>query len=602
MKTKIQTLWIGIIPVVLIALILSVSFQSCQKNEFTRENVILKNAPIPFENPTLYWGLKKFTRETAKPVTETLTISGADLGYFQGCLRLKIKNGNGGMNLVDNALIKIDGETIVSPGDFETDPSLISREICGMSGDFKLEIQLRGEPGGYLEVWIEGTLKPNWMKDQRDGLFYKTVKIGDQIWMAENLKATKLNNGENIPFVTGNAAWVSLTTPGYCWYNNDEAGNKNTYGALYNWYAVNTGKLCPEGWHVPRYLEWKLLEDYLIANEYNYDGSTTGNKIAKSLASTTKWSTLSTDGAPGNNPAANNRSGFTALPGGLRYDNFIMLEGSCEFWSGSENDDNYASGFQIFASSVSSYLQYAEYKYSGFSVRCVRYPDSYLSVVTAPAESIQDISVILGGDAIGGATVFEKGVCYSTMHDPTVGDSKKAAGSGTGYFKVNITGLTPITTYYARAYAVGSPGTIYGNEISFTTAMWKNKYDGIYMMKGYIMRPGDTGGLQGWFKNHQKELATVGPTSVAMSPNQLWADGITGVGAIGQWTFNVIESGTPPYKITVTDPVAANWLMDPTYPNRYDPATKTFYFKVNWGTAIPYIRGCTDTLVYVRSR
>jgi len=126
----------------------------------------------------------------------------------------------------------------------------------------------------------------------------------------------------------------------------------------------------------------------------------------------------------------------------------------------------------------------------------------------------------------------------------------------------------------------------------------KNKYDGKYKMKGFIMRPGDTGGLEGFFSGFDHKLSTSGATSCTLSPNQMWANG-GGVGGIGTWTITVIETGTPPYKITVNDPVAVSWLMDPTYPNRYDPATKTFYFKVNWGAAVPYNRGCTDTLVYV---
>jgi len=96
-----------------------------------------------------------------------------------------------------------------------------------------------------------------------DGNYYKTIQIGSQIWMAENLKTTRYNDGSNIPLVTDNTAWSNLTTPGYCWYNNDAATYKNVYGALYNWYAVNTGKLCPSGWHVPSEYEWTLLVNYL---------------------------------------------------------------------------------------------------------------------------------------------------------------------------------------------------------------------------------------------------------------------------------------------------------------------------------------------------
>ena len=83
-----------------------------------------------------------------------------------------------------------------------------------------------------------------------EGNSYKTIIVGDQEWMAENLKTTKYNDGTSIPLVNALTPWFDLSTPAYCWYNND-IGNKTTYGALYNWYAVNSSKLSPAGWHVP---------------------------------------------------------------------------------------------------------------------------------------------------------------------------------------------------------------------------------------------------------------------------------------------------------------------------------------------------------------
>ena len=96
-----------------------------------------------------------------------------------------------------------------------------------------------------------------------NGNVYHTVMIGNQVWMVENLKTTKYKDGTAIPNVTDNNAWSALSTPAYCWYNNDAATYKSTYGALYNWYAVNTGKLAPAGWHVATDAEWtKLAENY----------------------------------------------------------------------------------------------------------------------------------------------------------------------------------------------------------------------------------------------------------------------------------------------------------------------------------------------------
>jgi len=105
-----------------------------------------------------------------------------------------------------------------------------------------------------------------------DGNYYTTVTIGTQVWMVENLKTTKYNDGTGIPLVTDNTVWCNLSTPGYCWYNNDETTYKNPYGALYNWHTVHTGKLCPSGWHVPTDSEWITLTSY-------FGGMNTADKL-----------------------------------------------------------------------------------------------------------------------------------------------------------------------------------------------------------------------------------------------------------------------------------------------------------------------------------
>lgn len=163
-----------------------------------------------------------------------------------------------------------------------------------------------------------------------DGNTYNTVKIGTQLWMAENLRATKYNDGTPIPNVQGNSEWGSLTTGGYSDYDNITS-NSAIYGRLYNWYVVdnnagtsnqsNGGKnVCPTGWHVPSNGEWTILENFLIANGYNFDGISTGNNIAKSLASKTLWLASNEVGTAGNPdyPSYRNKSGFTAVPAGGR--------------------------------------------------------------------------------------------------------------------------------------------------------------------------------------------------------------------------------------------------------------------------------------------
>jgi uncharacterized protein (TIGR02145 family) len=208
-----------------------------------------------------------------------------------------------------------------------------------------------------------------------DNNYYPVVQINTQLWMAENLKTTKYRDGTAIPVVTDNTAWTYLRTPGYCWYSNNEASYKNTYGALYNWYTVNTGNLCPVGWHAPTNAELTRLENYLIADGFNYDGSTTGNKIAKALASTTLWTSSTTPGTVGNPdyPSKRNATAFTAVPGGNRDDSGLFSNIGYDgfWWSASGYDASFAWYSNLLCNS-SSVSHNFFLKMLGFSVRCVR--------------------------------------------------------------------------------------------------------------------------------------------------------------------------------------------------------------------------------------
>jgi uncharacterized protein (TIGR02145 family) len=195
-----------------------------------------------------------------------------------------------------------------------------------------------------------------------DGNIYHIVTIGTQVWMVENLKTTKMNDGTAIPLVTDGTAWSILTTPGYCWYKNDPATYKTPYGALYNWYAVNTGKLCPTGWHVPTDAEWTRLTTYL-------GGETVAGGKMKSTGTigggTGLWQNPNT--------GATNESGFTGVPAGcLNIDGtFIGIGYSSYCWSSSDYDIG-SAWLRYLDANNSNVLKVGVSKSNGFSVRCLR--------------------------------------------------------------------------------------------------------------------------------------------------------------------------------------------------------------------------------------
>jgi uncharacterized protein (TIGR02145 family) len=207
-----------------------------------------------------------------------------------------------------------------------------------------------------------------------EGNVYQTVKIGSQVWMSENLRSTKYNDCSAIPLVTDNAAWYYRTTPGYCYYNNmTNADSIRKFGVLYNWYTIDTKKLAISGWHVPTDAEWDTLLNYMIAHKYNWDGTTTGNKIAKSLASSTDWVSDTTHGTIGNDLTLNNRSGFSALPGGSRLDydgTFVGIGKYGYWWSAGDQWGAWYRGLCFAYVDLRNYG--SNYKSCGFSVRLVR--------------------------------------------------------------------------------------------------------------------------------------------------------------------------------------------------------------------------------------
>ena len=210
-----------------------------------------------------------------------------------------------------------------------------------------------------------------------DGNKYVIKTIGSQTWMIENLRVNKYNDGTEIPNISENSAWVNMTTGAYCTYNNTQDVEliKNN-GKLYNWYAVNTKKLCPKGWHVPSDNEWSTLQKYCYEKGY---GNSKSN-VAKSLTTTSGWIISTDSGAVGNNQSTNNQSGFSATPSGYRSCNDGGFYGMGE-WAGYWKTDEYIStqpnlkreiGTFKLINSYSIPENLADSARFGLSVRCLK--------------------------------------------------------------------------------------------------------------------------------------------------------------------------------------------------------------------------------------
>jgi len=397
-----------------------------------------------------------------------------------------------------------------------------------------------------------------------DGNKYKTVKIGTQVWMSENLKTSRYRNGDVIPVVTDNTAWIGLASGARCWFENDSSTYENNYGNLYNSFAATDLRgICPLGWHLPTYQDWETLTYFLGG---------TGNGGGKmKFSGTTFWSNPNTD--------ANNESGFTALPSGYRSNidgGGSFTQSGKDFWMvliGQLNVLHFRN-LHYASNSISGPNAFGYWNHfnetSGVSIRCLKDPeididqslnikvniadtssmlnpylrkaDAIVSVETdrvfnasvakgissidtaywnrktgntpgniqywngttwvnlAPGlpgqilstdntgkpvwlstlplistNSVSDINpnaATCGGNITsdGGSPVTGRGVVWSINPNPTISLSTKTSnGLGIGVFTSSMTGLTSNVVYYVRAYVTNSVGTIYGNEIIFTT-------------------------------------------------------------------------------------------------------------------------------------
>jgi uncharacterized protein (TIGR02145 family) len=238
----------------------------------------------------------------------------------------------------------------------------------------------------YLSISTAGNCSFGSFTDSRDGIIYKTIKVGTQVWMAENLAYLPSVNLDSDGSYTESKYYVY----GYEGTNVSEAKAKVNYvncGVLYNWVAAMNGEsssnsvpsgvrgICPVGWHIPSDSEWSLFGNFLISSGFNYDGSTSGNKVAKSLALSGLWTDSQVTGSAGNSDfnTIQNKTCFSANPAGHRnyLGSFVGLRDVSTWWTSSEESGSFA-WHRTIAYNLIDMWRDSNMKEVGFSVRCVK--------------------------------------------------------------------------------------------------------------------------------------------------------------------------------------------------------------------------------------
>jgi len=280
-----------------------------------------------------------------------------------------------------------------------------------------------------------------------DGNEYNTVTIGNQVWMAENLKTTTYNDGTPIPNVTNNTEWSNLTTDAYCWYNNDEATYKNPYGAMYNWYVVESGNLCPKEWHLPSNAEWNILRVYL-------GEGVAGGKMKE--AGTIHWISP--------NEGATNESGFMALPNGVRHEsgNFEYLGYGGNWWSSTEISSTHSYrenvGYNV---TILESINFA--KVAGFGIRCIKNSDKSITVLNDTVNEGQQVTLPI---SVSDLSVGDNIIAYqfdidfdNTVLDYNSFDLTGTLGEG-GTVEVNTSVTGKLSISYMNSTALVGAGEL----------------------------------------------------------------------------------------------------------------------------------------------
>jgi uncharacterized protein (TIGR02145 family) len=321
--------------------------------EITSDYLLNGNLDIYLQNNQIF-------RYTGKPGIELISIGNKNLSDYEDCFVLYVSSGSQSTSTVSSAIVKLDGIEVLNTSEFSNSSITYTFEICKLTDQSYLEVEVRGAPGSCIDIWIEGKLKTVGTVTDGDLNTYNTFKIGNQWWMAENLKTTRFCNGDLIGTTDPFSLDIrSESAPLYQWAYNGNESNVTDYGRIYSWYAISDSRnVCPCGWHVPTNDEWSALLTYLGGS------SIAGSKLKE--AGTTHWLALS---------GATNESGFTARPGGYRraIGTYSFMGDSGYWWSSSIYNTSNNSWYYMDLHSTNVYFGYSRIidKYS-FAVRCIK--------------------------------------------------------------------------------------------------------------------------------------------------------------------------------------------------------------------------------------
>ena len=437
---------------------------------------------------------------------------------------------NGGYNITDKGLV---WSTSPNP-DLENSSGFISngeglasfsKRITGLNPETTYYIRAyatneEGTAYGEEQTFTTGTLlfsEGNGATDP-DNNEYLSVVVGDQEWMSDNIRTSTYRDGTPIERISDPVNWTNQTSGAYCWYNNDSISNDSTYSKLYNWYAVNSGKLCPYGWHVASIDEWQNMIS-LIGNpeEAGAFMKSTGNLES----GTGLWHIP--------NLGANNESGFNGFPGGFRSENgdFDLMGYSGFWWSTSMGNQFEGAYIGLYHDTIGVEIGSAN-ALKGFSVRCIKNDYTIPIVSTISATNLTPVSATINCEVTdnGGNTVTERGIIWSLNANPdiNVNNGLISNGDGVGVYSCDIDGLNAGTAYYIKAYAINDAGVAYGNEIEINTpSLLFTEGNGVYDIEGNFYNSIIINGQEIMVDNLRTSLYNDGSPITKIEDNASWS-------------------------------------------------------------------------------